>query len=157
MTKIHSYELDLNWTGNRGAGTYKYTAYDRKFNIKAVGKPNLQGSADPLFRGDPHRYNPEEMFVASVASCHMLWYLHLCASNNIIVVDYSDHPLGKMELKEFGEGEFVEIILSPKVFIKDISHKELALSLHRQANEKCFIAKSLNFPILHAPQVLEAE
>jgi len=147
----HHYKATVTWTGNRGSGTSGYRAYERSHLISVEGKPDIPGSSDPAFRGDRTRYNPEELLVASISSCHMLWYLHLCSEAGVIVVDYVDEATGTMEETADGGGRFKEVILHPKVTVSDQSMTEKANELHHRANKLCFIANSVNFPILHKP------
>lgn len=149
MQKTHHYSLIMKWTGNRGEGTKNYRSYERAHVIYADGKPEIPGSSDPAFRGDKTRYNPEEMLVASLSSCHMLWYLHLCAVNGITVVDYIDQATGTMVETDNGGGRFSEVILQPVITVMEPDKLALAESLHREANALCFIANSCNFPVLH--------
>ena len=86
MTKQHTYNVTVEWTGNEGQGTSEYRAYSRNHLISADGKPSVDGSSDPSFRGDAARWNPEELLVASVSACHKLWYLHLCSDNGVVVL-----------------------------------------------------------------------
>ena len=150
----HLYQTSLQWTGNKGRGTKNYRAYDRAYEIKVPGKPTIFGSSDPAFSGDCHKYNPEELLVASLSSCHMLWYLHLCAEAKVIVVDYQDKAIGKMSKIKDGSGKFVEVILQPKVTIAVNSNVETAQQLHHKAHKFCFIANSVNFPVLCQPSIL---
>lgn len=155
MDKLHNYTLQLKWIGNTGQGTKRYTSYDRAYTISARDKyTDIQGSSDPSFRGDPNKYNPEELFLASLSSCHMLWYLHLCASNNIVVISYMDNPEGTMVETSQGGGRFKEVTLYPTVVIKDPHNLEMARALHTEANDHCFIANSCNFPIVHTAEIL---
>jgi organic hydroperoxide reductase OsmC/OhrA len=154
MEKEHLYTNQLVWTGNRGEGTVSYKAYDRDHVLSVSGKPEIPASSDPSFRGNPQRYNPEELLVASLSSCHMLWYLHLCAVNGVVVVDYRDMALGKMIETADGGGHFREVVLRPVVTVKDLSMVEKAGSLHHEANKLCFIANSVNFPVKHEPTIL---
>lgn len=147
MPKPHTYSLTMTWTGNHGEGTKSYRGYSRDHVYSAEGKPDLVGSSDPAFRGDPSRYNPEELLVASVSSCHMLWYLHLCASNGIVVTGYRDQPLGTMEEQESGAGAFSRIVLRPLARLASGSDVERARQLHEDAHRYCFIANSVRFPI----------
>lgn len=151
--KTHFYKTFLNWTGNKGQGTKDYRAYDREYVISINNKPDLTGSADPAFRGDASRHNPEELFLASLSACHMLWYLHLCADEGIVVQSYEDHAEGTMETTKDGSGRFTNVLLKPAVKIEDPSQKQLALSLHDPANKMCFIANSCNFPVKHDPVI----
>ncbi|MFT3981357.1 MAG: OsmC family protein [Ferruginibacter sp.] len=152
MPRLHHYSTGLEWTGNKGEGTAHYRSYERSHTIHVEGKAIIQGSSDPAFAGDPSKYNPEELLLASLSACHMLWYLHLCADNGIIVTAYTDAAKGVMEENENG-GRFVEVTLYPKVTIKDASQAAKATALHTEAHAKCFIANSCNFPVKHEPSV----
>lgn len=144
MSRTHSYPVSTVWTGNRGSGTPDYRAYDRNHVLQVPGKPAIEGSADPAFRGDSGRWNPEELFVAALSACHMLWYLHLCASAGINVTAYADDALG--EMREEGEqgGRFTRVELRPRVTLDPGANREQALALHALAHEKCFVARSVN-------------
>ncbi|MBW4661253.1 MAG: OsmC family protein [Drouetiella hepatica Uher 2000/2452] len=146
-SKIHQYQVEVRWTGNTGQGTASYQTYDRAHEISVVGKPSISGSADPQFRGDPARYNPEELLVASISTCHMLWYLHLCTDAKIVVTKYVDNPIGFMIETNEGGGRFTEVILKPIVTLTADSDLALANRLHDKAHHLCFIANSMNFPI----------
>jgi organic hydroperoxide reductase OsmC/OhrA len=144
----HHYEIAIRWTGNRGAGTLDYRAYDRNHEIEAPGKAIiLPGSSDPHFRGDSTRYNPEELLLAALSACHMLSYLHLCAVNGIVVESYEDNAVGSMMTKPDGSGKFTSATLRPVVKISPNSDSARARDLHHQAHELCFIANSVNFPV----------
>lgn len=147
----HAYTVTVIWRGNTGAGTSGYRAYGRAHDVSAAGKPVIPGSSDPAFRGDPARYNPEEMLVASISSCHMLWYLHLCSANGIVVQAYEDIAEGVMVEQPDGGGAFSEVVLQPEVTLAPGTDLARALALHADAHARCFIANSVNFPIRHEP------
>ncbi|MGH9842072.1 MAG: OsmC family protein [Blastocatellia bacterium] len=151
--KTHIYQTKVVWTGNTGQGTSDYRGYSRAHEISAKGKPVIAGSSDPAFRGDPARYNPEELLVASLSTCHMLWYLHLSADGNIIVTSYEDRAEGTMIETEDGGGRFTEVILKPAVTIGAGGDPELARRLHERAHRLCFIANSVNFPVRCEPTI----
>jgi organic hydroperoxide reductase OsmC/OhrA len=151
MDKQHNFLLQLQWTGNTGQGTKNYRSYERSHTISIEGKPNLNGSSDAAFRGDKTKYTPEDLLVASLSACHMLWYLHLAAEANIIVVDYVDKAKGTMIENFDGSGQFTEVTLAPKVTVAEQSMVEKANELHVKANELCFIARSVKFPVYHKP------
>lgn len=157
MDKEHVYRLAVAWTGNRGTGTSGYAAYGREHEIQAEGKPPLPGSSDPAFRGDPARWNPEELLVASLAACHMLWYLHLCAEAGVVVTDYVDRATGIMIEPRGGTAKFERVILRPLVTLAAGSDRERARQLHETAHRRCFIASSVNFGVEHAPEYVLAE
>ncbi len=147
----HNYKATITWTGNEGKGTAGYREYQRSHIINVAGKPEIPASSDPSFRGDKTRYNPEELLLASVSSCHMLWYLHLCSVNGVIVVEYIDQATGVMIEAADGSGYFKEVTLYPKVIVSNESMIGKANELHHEANKMCFIANSVNFPIRHIP------
>lgn len=149
ISKQHQYDLTIKWTGNKGSGTSDYRAYDRDHVISAEGKSYISGSSDPAFRGNKANYNPEELFLASLSSCHMLWFLHLCADSGIIVTDYIDHPSGIMMENADGRGQFKEATLRPVVTVKEKTMLNKLDDLHKEANKFCFIANSVNFPVKH--------
>jgi organic hydroperoxide reductase OsmC/OhrA len=144
----HHYKLDIEWKGNLGSGTSGYTAYGRDHIIRCEGKPDLHASADIPFRGDGSKYNPEDLFLSAISTCHMLWYLHLCADAGIIVTQYRDLPEGTMVSGGPDSGHFTEVTLHPEVTITDASRIDDANELHHEAHKKCFIANSCNFPII---------
>lgn len=154
MNKEHHYALKIEWTGNLGTGTSDYRAYTRNHIISAENKPDIPGSSDPHFRGDKTRYNPEEMLVAALSTCHMLSYLHLCAVNKVIVLEYNDNATGIMKENPDGSGKLTEATLNPVVKVKDSSMNTKAQELHEQAEKMCFIASSVNFPVHHKPTII---
>jgi len=153
--KQHRYEVRMEWTGNEGEGTKTYRGYRRDHSIEVNGKPKVLLSSDPAFRGDPARYNPEELLVASLSSCHMLWYLNLCSINKISVQTYADTATGVMEERPDGSGVFVSARLSPIVKISAGGDRAKALALHEDAHRMCFIANSVNFPVETAATIEE--
>jgi len=153
MGREHRYSVTVQWTGNTGTGTSTYRSYARAHEISAEGKPAIAASSDASFRGDPARWNPEELLLAALSSCHQLAYLHLCAVAGVVVMDYVDDAEGWMEETPDGAGQFTRVVLRPKVTIAPGSDAAKALELHHEAHAKCFIARSVNFPVENAPEV----
>jgi organic hydroperoxide reductase OsmC/OhrA len=152
--KTHHYDIQVRWTGNQGAGTSSYTAYARNHEISAAGKQIvLPGSSDPAFRGDAARYNPEELLVASLSACHMLWVLHLCADRKIVVTSYEDRASGEMSMEKDGSGKFTRVTLHPKMQITSADQVSAALQAHHRAHQLCFIANSVNFDVTVDPEI----
>ena len=151
--KQHTYTVEVEWTGNLGTGTSSYRGYTRDHTISAAGKQPILGSSDPAFRGDKTRWNPEEMLLAAIATCHQLWYLHLCSDAGIVLVGYRDTPIATMAEHADGSGEFVSATLRPHATLAPGSDADLALRLHDKAAAMCFVARSLNFTVGHAPTV----
>lgn len=151
MNGQHTYHVIVKWTGNTGDGTTGYRDYERSHTINVAHKAEILGSSDPAFRGDKTRHNPEDMLVSSLSSCHMLWYLHLCAEAGVVVVGYTDCAAGLMVETSTGGGHFKEVTLNPEVTVTDASMIDKANELHKKAHELCFIANSVNFPVHHQP------
>jgi organic hydroperoxide reductase OsmC/OhrA len=149
----HRYASHLVWEGNRGDGTADYRTYGRGYRVRVEGKPDLAGSADPAFRGDPSLPNPEDLFLAAISACHMLSYLALCAKYRIVVLAYEDRAEGTMREDGRGGGRFEEVVLAPRVTLSPESDRERALALHERAHEQCFIAASCSVPIRHRAEV----
>jgi organic hydroperoxide reductase OsmC/OhrA len=152
----HRYVSNVSWAGNRGSGTSGYGDYGREHVIRIPGKPDLAGSSDPAFRGDPAVHNPEDLLVASVSACHMLWYLALAASAGIVVTGYEDAAEGTMVEDRARGGWFTRIVLRPRISVAAGTDLDRATALHADAHAKCFIANSVNFPIDVAPTFVAA-
>ncbi len=155
MSRAHVYRTRVEWTGDRGEGTASYRAYGRDHRILVEGKAPILGSSDPGFRGDAARHNPEELLVAALSACHMLWYLHLCAEAGVVVTAYTDSAGGEMVEEADGGGRFARVVLRPEVAVAPGSDRAKAMALHAGAHAKCFIARSVNFPVTHEPVLRE--
>ncbi|HEX6967457.1 MAG TPA: OsmC family protein [Micromonosporaceae bacterium] len=155
MSRCHRYETVVTWTGNHGTGTSGYRDYSRDHEIAADGRMSIAGSSDPSFRGDRTRWNPEQLLVAALSQCHMLWYLHLCAVAGVVVTEYVDRASGTMAENGDG-GRFTEVVLRPRVTVATPDMIETAARLHDDAHRACFIANSVNFPVRHEPRVAGA-
>jgi len=151
----HGYDVHVTWTGDLGAGTRSYRGFSRDHEVGADGPPLILGSADPAFRGDPARWNPEQLLLASLAQCHMLWYLHLTSSEGIVVTGYEDAAHGEMRTDASGAGEFTRAVLRPRVRIS-AGDPVRARELHGEVGRFCFIARSVRFPVEHEPEILTA-
>jgi organic hydroperoxide reductase OsmC/OhrA len=156
VRRTHRYAVTTTWTGNRGTGTSGYRDYSRDHEVAADGRPALAGSSDPVFRGDKARWNPELELVAALSQCHLMSYLHVCATAGVVVTAYEDHPSGTMAETDDGGGYFTEVTLRPQVTVADASMAAKARELHEDASAKCFIASSVNFPVRHEPSVTVA-
>ena len=153
MGRRHTYTVTVTWTGNVGTGTSGYRDYQRSLEISADGKSSIAGSSDAAFRGDRTRWNPEDLLVASLSACHELWYLHLCAEAGVVVEAYVDEAVGVMEEAADGGGQFVEVVLRPRVRPAPGSDRDKLQLLHHEAHAKCFIARSVNFPVRCEPVI----
>ncbi len=153
MNGQHEYRLRATWTGDRGTGTSGYREYDRSVSLEVDGKPMIAASADTPFRGDPDKWNPEELLLGALSECHLLSYLYACVKVGVVVVGYEDEAQGTLVEDGKGGGAFSEVVLRPRVRVAEESMVDAALAAHRQAREWCFIANSVNFPVRHEPVV----
>jgi organic hydroperoxide reductase OsmC/OhrA len=152
----HRYAVTVRWTGNRGEGTSTYRGYARDHDVEIAGLPVLKGSADPTFHGDRSRYNPEQLLLTALAQCHMLSFLHVAVKHGVVVTAYEDRAEGLMRTNRDGSGQFESVTLRPEVTVAVPVDGGLMEELHQEANRICFIARSVNFPVLHAPTTLAA-
>ncbi|MBK8612221.1 MAG: OsmC family protein [Flavobacteriales bacterium] len=143
----HPYALELEWRGNQGLGTSTYEGYAREHVIRIAGKPDLIGTADPMFRGDAGVHNPEDLLLAALSGCHLLTYLALCARARINVTSYRDNASGILLLTKDGGGHFTEVMLRPEVVVAEEHMLEKARFFHGEVHKYCFIARSVNFPV----------
>ncbi len=146
-TNTHTYALTVGWTGNTGEGTARPNAYSKNHVVRAAGRPEILGSSDPAFNGDPDRYNPEELLVAALSQCHMLWFLSRCAKHGVVVTAYVDDATGTMVEHRDGGGEFVNVTLRPRITLASPADPALLARLHEESHHLCFIARSVNFPV----------
>ena len=152
----HRYRVRSVWTGDRGTGTSGYRDYDRAVTLSIEGKPDVLASSDKPFRGDPSRWNPEDLLLAALSECHLLSYLHACVQAGVVVVAYEDDAEGLMREDGRGGGAFVEVTLRPRVTVAEESMVDAARAAHAQAHEWCFIANSVSFPVHHEAEITVA-
>jgi len=150
--KNHVYRVSLDWIGNLGSGTSGYKAYSRDHVVQALGKPDIAGSSDRIFHGNPERWNPEELLIAALSQCHMLSFLHVASEAGIIVTGYVDEPEGTLELDAEGGGKMTDVCLRPAVTAT--GDPDVIAQCHHRASELCFIANSVNFPVRHEPTLV---
>ena len=152
--KQYQFQSKIEWTGNTGSGTFDPRSYDRSHTISVPTKKQvIEASSSSFFRGDESKLNPQELFLSSIASCHLMKYLHYCAENGIIVLAYEDHAEATVEENEDGGGKFVSVLLKPKIIVSEQNMVSEAIELHKTIGDKCFVANSCNFPIACEPQV----
>ena len=152
----HHFACTLHWTGAAKGPVADYETYSRDVRVDFEGKPSLDLSAAPVFKGDPSRHNPEDLLVAALSSCHFLTYAAFCAKMGVVLVAYEDAATGVMERVE-RVTRFTSVVLHPRVTVAKGTAPEkieLAKALHAKAHAGCFIASSVNFPVTHEATVV---
>ncbi|RUR01150.1 OsmC family protein [Labedella endophytica] len=156
MLGEHHYSVDVEWQGDLGTGTSGYRDYSRRVELSSIAADPIAGSADKPFRGDPDRWNPEQLLLGALAQCHLLSYLHVAVTEGVVVTGYRDSAVGTMTEDGRSSGAFTEVVLRPEVTVASASMVEAATAAHARANELCFIANSVNFPVRHEPTIVVA-
>lgn len=151
MGFTHIFKAKLDWIFTKKEVESTLKTFSKSHTITIDGKDVIKVSAAKAFKGDPSLYNPEDLMLSSVVSCHMMSYVYVCEQNGIEIVSYSDAAEATLEVLANGSGRFIGIKLNPKVIIKNKEKINEALNLHKKANQLCFIANSCNFPIEHFP------
>jgi organic hydroperoxide reductase OsmC/OhrA len=153
MTKQHSFEGSLHWSGGTVPDAQGRLKLARSFVIRFKDKPAIEGSAPSAFSGDDSRHNPETLMVASLMSCHHLTYLALCERAGVEVLEYSDDATGTLGMRD-GKMRMLEVVLWPRVRVARTEQLETARALHETAHANCFMSNSVNFEIRVQPTVI---
>lgn len=130
----------VKWSGG--------TREDIRAHTIELAEQRLAASSAPEFGGNPAKADPEELFVASLSSCHMLWFLALARAEKIGVASYEDEAEGELDGKCF-----IRVVLRPRVTFDREIDAERVESLHHRAHERCFIANSVSCPVEVEPRL----
>lgn len=145
MAREHFFEAELEWTGVALGPVRDYAGYSREWTFRQTDREDLIGTAAPAFRGDATLRNPEDLLLAAVSACHALSFLAEAAMAKVEIRGYRDRCVARMAFSE-GKMRIVEATLRPEVE----GDGDLT-DLHEKAHAACFIANSVNFPILIEP------
>jgi organic hydroperoxide reductase OsmC/OhrA len=137
VDKTTAHHARVVWQGGRE---------DLRAHTIQLADQTLAGSSSSAFGGDPAKADPEELFVAALSACHMLWLLDFARRARLRVLSYEDSPEGTMNDKRF-----VAVVLRPRVEFETKVSRDVLDHLHRQAHEACFIANSVTCRVTIAP------
>ena len=129
-------------TEHRARVVWEGTKADLRAHRVELAGETLLGSTMPENGGDPDRADPEQLFVGSLSSCHMLWFIALARGRRLRVIAYADDPVGTLE-----DGRITRLVLAPQVEFKEDPGAAVLAELHHEAHERCYLAASVNFPI----------
>ena len=156
MSKHHAYGAEVSW--QRAAHeAFTDNRYSRKHRLRFDGGAEVPGSSSPWVvpvpMSDAAAVDPEEAFVASLAACHMLWFLSLAAQQGHVVDRYRDAATGVMTKNAAGKLWISAVTLRPEVHFggERQPSAEALLQLHRHAHEQCFIANSVKSEVRCEP------
>ncbi len=129
----------------RETDSFAYSDYNRTHAWKFDGGIEVKAAAAPAYLGDPSCVDPEEAFVASLSSCHMLTFLAIAAKKKLVVDAYVDRAVGVMEKNEDGRLAITRVTLHPKIeFAPGVEvDAETLAHMHHASHEHCFIANSV--------------
>ena len=139
---MSQYRAKIQWKNL--SGDFNYDTFDRTHDITYPGGIHFKGSSAPEYLGKKELANPEEMLAATLASCHMLTFLAVCAKSRLHVTSYVDEPVATLDKNTEGKFAVTQIQLSPKAtFQGETPSPEKLQELHAKAHRNCFIANSL--------------
>ena len=148
---MSEHKATINWKKETDAFTYETYNRDHSWNFK--GENQLKASAAPAYKGSANRVDPEDAFVASMASCHMLTFLALASMKKLVVESYIDNAVGYLEKNEAGKLAITRVVLHPAIKFGagvTLSNDEL-MALHDRAHHECFIANSVTTQVSVEP------
>jgi organic hydroperoxide reductase OsmC/OhrA len=148
---MSEHKVTLTW--ERGGAPFEYQKYPRDHTWKFDGGHEMTASAAPAYLGNPKNVDPEEAFVASLSSCHMLTFLAIACKQKFVLDEYVDEAVGLMEKNAEGKLAITKVTLKPKLKFsgKEPTTEELD-KMHHAAHENCFIASSVKTEIRVEPQ-----
>jgi organic hydroperoxide reductase OsmC/OhrA len=147
---MHHYRVTSRWSGSTGVG---YEAYDRTHSVSTTPvTESLTLSADPAFRGDPSKLDPEELFVIAASSCQLLSFLAVAARARVDVVEYEDYAEGRMP-DDIRPVRITEIMLRPRITVRGSVTEDRVRHLCEVAHRECYIANSVTTEITIEPAI----
>ncbi|WP_159022904.1 OsmC family protein [Formosa sp. L2A11] len=153
MSTSFQFHINNSWSLEEATSTKKEGGSLKTHQVFLEDGKRLDVSAAKPFKGDASKYNPEELLMAALSSCHFMSYLYVCEQAGISILEYSDSVEGFLMLNNDGSGAFTKVTLNPKVKIESESQKQLAEDLHKKAGALCFIANSCAFTIEYKPKI----
>jgi len=151
----HEYTARIHWA--RGGAPFTDNRYSRAHSWHFDGGIDVPASASPYVvrvpMSEPAAVDPEEAFVASLASCHMLWFLALAAGGGWRVDEYTDDAIGVMGESASGKLAMVRVTLRPRVSFsgESLPSREEIVRLHERAHGECYIASSVKTDVRTEP------
>ncbi len=147
MSQETLFEGSLRWAGPAAGQAFSYDSFDRSTQLDFAGGATVQASAPAEFKGDDARLNPETLMLGSLMQCHFLTFMAVASKSGATVLSYSDRATGRLALKE-GRMRYIEVTLHPRVVLADAAHMARLAVFHDKAHANCFMANSVNFPVI---------
>jgi organic hydroperoxide reductase OsmC/OhrA len=145
---MSEHKAKITW--QRTTDDFRYENYNRDHEWKFEGGVHVPASAAVAYLGSPHHVDPEEAFVASLSSCHMLTFLAIAAKKRLTVDSYEDAAIGYMNKNENGKLAITKVELRPKITFSGDKHPtpEQIQKMHHSSHKECFIANSVTTEVL---------
>ncbi|WP_066220794.1 OsmC family protein [Formosa haliotis] len=153
MSSTFQFKIYNQWNSESAQDEKKAGGSLKTHQVFLEDGKHMEVSAAKPFKGDASKYNPEELLMAALSSCHFMSYKYVCDKAGILIKGYKDEVEGVLVLNADGSGAFTKITLKPTVILHDISQRDLAITLHDEASKLCFIANSCAFPIVYKPAI----
>ena len=150
MSEEAVFEGSLQWAGQRPGQVFSYDSFDRTTRMEFAGGAVVQASAPAEFKGDDAALNPETLMLASLMQCHFLTFMAVASKSGATVLSYRDSASGRLAMKD-RRMRYVEVVLRPAVVLADPAHRARLPVFHDKAHANCFMANSVNFPVLIRP------
>jgi len=147
MAQDTIFEGTLRWHGQPADLAFTYDTLNRSTTMSFAGGASIDASAPSVYKGDDSKPNPETLMLASLMQCHFLTFMAVASKSGATVLSYSDRASGRLAMKD-GRIRYVEVTLHPKVALADPAHAAKLASFHEKAHANCFMANSVNFPVL---------
>jgi organic hydroperoxide reductase OsmC/OhrA len=142
--------VDVSWS--RGEHEFTYRSYSRDHTWAFDGGDTVTASANPAYLGSEAAVDPEEAFIAALASCHMLTFLAIAAKKRFVVDTYDDHAVGVMAKNEAGRVAITKVTLSPRIVFAGAKPDTTTLDrMHHLAHDQCFVANSVTTQVTVVP------
>ena len=153
---MSEYRVTLSW--RRASAGFKYDEYNREHSWSFDAGIQVPASAAPTYRGSPDCVDPEEAFVASLSSCHLLTFLAIASRKHLVVDSYEDNAVGFMEKNSQGKLAITRVVLHPQIRFggSETPSTDELMKLHEQAHHECFIASSVLTTVTVEPTELRA-
>jgi organic hydroperoxide reductase OsmC/OhrA len=157
MAEEHVFETRLEYPADKAQKLPPDPDFSRDNRLIVEGHPEMPGALPAALGGHNRGYSPEDLMILSLSECHCLTYLRLAQKNRLAIRRYEDRATGRLGKNAAGMTQLLEVVLRPRVTVARGTDLAAARTLHERAHHHCFMANSVNFPVLHEPEIVEGD